>query len=401
MKTSYANETLLTKSEKTQTRNYSNNQIEQWKSIQMSYRSRIDFLLRLARWIEASGSYSNWFQDQVEEFDRMKQIKVDPKAYKLSGRPEGEEFIRAFYELCRQGVPFSESVDFFPGVFSRRAMGILKIAHESRGFEKALRREAELLHKELKAKSQFIGAIIYPAVIIVTAIVFMFIVMTYVLPGFTLLYEGLLGNTEMHWTMQVMVRISNFLTTYWPILATAFVATIIGYPGLRRTVPQVIELEDELLLKIPVISTWILQMETSNFILSLCAVLEVIPGHTTAIQLASSVFANRTLRKKCELAAASLNVSHFTIHDALAAYIPYYEASSTFYKAMRSIYDTGSTKELENYAVILEEEADATQERILQLIPHVLLILVGIVVGFAVFAVYIPLLELVGKMAAK
>lgn len=375
--------------------------LEDWKQIRMSYEGKIEFLNQLASYIEASGSYSEWFRKQVEIFDEMLVKEVDSREFKLSGKPQGEEFCRAFFDLCQKGVPFSESVDYFPGVFSPRAMGTLKIAHESKNFEDTLRREAKLLHKELKSKNQLIGAIIYPAIIILVATIFVFIVMTVILPGFTLLYEGLLGNTQMHWTMEYLIAFSRFFKTYWPVAAMVFVGILIGYPSCRKAIPALMDLEDELILKIPIVSDWVLQMETSNYILSLCAVLEVIQSHSAALNLSTSVFANRWLRKRSELAAAALGVSYFNIHESLAAYIPYYGPSSSFFKVLSSYYDTGSTKELEIFATILEEKADATRERVLQLVPHILLIVVGCIVGFAVFAVYIPLLELVGKMANR
>jgi general secretion pathway protein F len=126
-----------------------------------------------------------------------------------------------------QGSTLSEAMSDYPHVFDAIARSLVSAGESGGGFETMLDRLAVLSRKQLHLRSAIVGAMIYPALLIVVAIGVLALMLLFVLPRFAGLFDTL--DVKLPAMTQFLMACSDFLRSYWwtlPIAAgAAFVAT--------------------------------------------------------------------------------------------------------------------------------------------------------------------------------
>lgn len=149
----------------------------------------------------------------------------------------------------QEGKSFSFAIGKYPKVFSPVYISLIK-AGESSGFlDKILERLANNLEKSQQLKSTIRSALLYPIIIVVLMVVVMTIMMIFVIPQLTSLYSNL--NISLPFTTQVVVGISNFTISFWPLIIGLAVIAFFGYTRWTATASGKL-IRDDLLLRIPV-----------------------------------------------------------------------------------------------------------------------------------------------------
>jgi type IV pilus assembly protein PilC len=149
----------------------------------------------------------------------------------------------------QEGKSFSFAIGKYPKVFSPVYISLIK-AGESSGFlDKILERLANNLEKSQQLKSTIRSALLYPIIIVVLMIAVMTIMMIFVIPQLTSLYSNL--NISLPFTTQVVVGISNFTISFWPLIIGAVIISFFAYTRWTATASGKL-IRDDLLLRIPV-----------------------------------------------------------------------------------------------------------------------------------------------------
>ena len=173
-----------------------------------------------------------------------------------------QEIITSIINDVSEGKTFSQAIAKHPKLFSNIYISIIKAGEASGLLDKVLARLADNLEKQAKLKSTIRGALMYPIIVIILMLVVMSIMMIFVIPQLTVLYENL--NVPLPLPTQILIGISNFVSIFWPvILALAFVG---GYFFKRwsKTLSGRLILDD-VILKIPVFGKLIRQTILAEF----------------------------------------------------------------------------------------------------------------------------------------
>lgn len=173
-----------------------------------------------------------------------------------------QEIITSIINDVSEGKTFSQAISKHPKLFSNIYISIIKAGESSGLLDKVLARLADNLEKQAKLKSTIRSALMYPVIVITLMGAVMIIMMIFVMPQLTVLYENL--DVPLPLPTQILIDLSNFISLFWPVILGLSVA--FGY-FLRRwsnTLSGRLILDD-VILKIPVFGKLIRQTILSEF----------------------------------------------------------------------------------------------------------------------------------------
>ncbi|MBX7222591.1 MAG: type II secretion system F family protein [Blastocatellia bacterium] len=361
-------------------------------------------LTRLASNIEAGVGIADFVRDEVKKYDLMEQTAPSSRAFMLSGRPGAAAgpFMREMaHMMCDLGFDFSKATAQFPGIFDQHLQAVLKAAEKTGDYAPVLRRYCDNLRQRQATRDAIINALSYPVIVLAVAVTVISLFMVMVVPAFKMIYAGLLGPNEQFPPLtEFVIGCSDFVVGHWAVLALLVGLPLGGYLVARKRNRNLRFTEDKLWLRIPVVGTLIAQLEMVNFLTTFIMLIRAGAILTESAELAADAIANGELREAAQKGADVFRMGHVsTLAKALATQDPIFSPASSFYTEMTNFEQTGSLENLERYAELLQHNADQTRQRLLGLLTPVTIIFLSGLVGGLVVALYLPLIQLIGKLA--
>jgi len=138
---------------------------------------------------------------------------------------EGNKKIKKLYaEMIHEingGMSLAESMELFPHVFPKMQSALVEAAEASGNLKEVL---AELV-EEMESSQDFLkkvtGAMVYPIILLLLALVLVAGMMVFVIPKIAGMYDQ--ANVQLPGVTQMVINISNFTVNRWPILIIAIV----------------------------------------------------------------------------------------------------------------------------------------------------------------------------------
>ncbi|HPT41819.1 MAG TPA: type II secretion system F family protein, partial [Candidatus Gastranaerophilaceae bacterium] len=117
-------------------------------------------------------------------------------------------------ELRRQimaGSTFADTIAKYPKIFGQIYIGLVRAGEDSGELEKTLDRLLELLKKEAAIKSKVVGTLMYPAFVILLAMVVVTVMLVFVFPAFKDMFDN--QGKPLPWITAALMSIGEFLKT--------------------------------------------------------------------------------------------------------------------------------------------------------------------------------------------
>jgi len=147
------------------------------------------------------------------------------------------------------GGSFSSALKKYPNNFSSIYISLVKSGEASGKLGEILLRLADNLEKQREFKGKLKGALIYPIMIVIAMVIVMFVMVTFVIPKLLNLYKDF--NVSLPWTTQILIKISDFSSRFWPlIILVSFGVSYLIKKYLSSKAGK--EKFDQLILKTPV-----------------------------------------------------------------------------------------------------------------------------------------------------
>lgn len=201
----------------------------------ISFNDIVDFTRQLAIMLNAGLTL-------IESFEILKQQIKKQSLYKIISDIDKE---------IRGGNTFSSALQKYPQHFPSLYIALVKSGEASGKLNDILLKLAENLEKQREFRGKIKGAMIYPVIVVVGMITVMFIMITFVVPRLLSLYKDF--NVELPITTQILILVSSFCSQFWPlIVGGVFGLTVLVQRFLKTTQGKL--MYDELLLKVPVIN---------------------------------------------------------------------------------------------------------------------------------------------------
>lgn len=124
--------------------------------------------------------------------------------------------IKLLSELLKDiegGQTFASALAKHPKVFSNVYIQLVKAGEAAGVLDQILERLAENLEKQKEFRGKATGALIYPVIVILAMIVVAFIMMIFVIPKLTEMYQDF--GAELPFATQILISLSNFFVNFW------------------------------------------------------------------------------------------------------------------------------------------------------------------------------------------
>lgn len=290
------------------------------------------------------------------------------------------------------GESVSKAFMKHPSVFSPTYIALVKSGEVGGVLDTVLVRLADDMEKQQEFKGKVKGALIYPAIIIIGMIVVAFLMMIFVIPRLTSLYDEF--DAELPLPTRILIGTSEAVINFWPITLALVVGGIFALRAYKKTPAGRFKL-DELQFKIPIIGELqkqvILTELTSTLALMTGAGVSVLEG----LNITSEVVGNAVIGNA--LKDVSLQVEKgFPVSFAFAKHP---EAFPFILSQMVAVgEETGKMEEvLSKVSHVFATESDQKVKGLTSAIEPIVMVILGLGVGFLVIAIILPIYNLTSQ----
>ncbi len=291
-------------------------------------------------------------------------------------------------EKVKKGHPFSVSLKSYPKVFSSFFIAMIKAGEDSGGVDQALLRISDYYYKQLELQSKIKSALAYPILILLVGIGSIIFIFTNVMPKIIPLFTNL--NVELPLPTRILIMISDFLRSNLPWIALFMLLFLLIF---KRAMSNDVfkSYISNLKLKIPIFGQLIFKSEFARF----------------ARALEMSLHSGIPIIKAIDISLPIVN--EFVIKDNLTKSLQELEGGGTLSSALKKsklfppfIYNIISVGEesgklyeaLSNIAESFKTDCEDAVKTLTTLLEPAMVLIIGLVVGFIVSAVLLPIFQL-------
>lgn len=312
--------------------------------------------------------------------------------------PKLRRIIVDIEQEVESGQTLSKAMGKYPKTFSTLFVGLVRAGEVGGVLEESLQRLSSFLEKDMELKRKVKAALTYPAIVVVVALIIVIGLCTFVVPQFVQLFKdlnvGKKGN-ELPLMTQVLVDFSDFLKNRWPV---AIMIVAVGYSatkmfGATRIGRRVI---DRLKLKVPVFGKLTHKIALARFSRTLSTLLVSGVPILQALETVAGTVGNGIISDAIMEARARIREGD-RINDPL-------ERSKMFPPMVVHMISIGEEsgaldQMLTKVAEFYEQEVDTTLQSLTAAIEPVLIVFLGVCVGFIVVAMFMPLIGVISSLS--
>lgn len=302
------------------------------------------------------------------------------------------EIINGIIVDIEEGKPFSIAISKYPQLFSPVYISLIRASETSGLLDKVLGRLADNLEKQQKLKSTIRGALLYPAIVVIGMIAVMVLMMIFVIPQLSVLYQNL--NVPLPLPTRIVMGISNIMTTFWPFLIGFFVLIVFLYRRWYKTMEGKLVV-DNLLLRIPIFG----KLTSQSILTEFTRTFGLLVGSGTLVIEAlnrSSDVAGNIIYKNAIVDLASRVEKGVTIRDAMSQHALF----PPILVEMVSVGEqTGKLDEsLLRVSDYFEREVEQTVKTLTTAMEPFIMVALGAAVAFLIISVITPIYNLTSSI---
>lgn len=296
--------------------------------------------------------------------------------------------LMSMVQELQSGVPLSKAMQGQPATFDKLYQSVVAAAEQSGLMAPVLTQFAEFLEKKQATRQKVIGAMVYPVMLISISFLVMIVLMTYVIPQVTRVFES--TRQKLPFMTEVVMNISAFLTQWgWVLLLTIVCLGWLAHRILKN--PEARLRFDTRCLSMPLIGPVLLAHDTARFSNTMSMLVGANVPILSALKSSRDTLSNTYLRAAIETTELQVREGS-ALSRALGAQGVF---SPLFVHMLRSGEATGQLAEMLKFgAENAEFEADKTTKMFTSILEPVMILLMGSMVLVIVMAVMQPILEM-------
>ena len=170
----------------------------------------------------------------------------------------------------KEGKSLASAMEAHPTVFSKMYVNIIKAGEEGGILHELLPDLAEFLETSAKTRQAIISAMIYPAVLLITGIISVVLLLVFVVPQFSAMFED--SGSEVPPSALFLLNVSDFIQNYGLFMSLGVILAFVFWKRLDKEHRSKLQ-KDKFLLSLPLIGALILYKESAIFSRTLGALL--------------------------------------------------------------------------------------------------------------------------------
>lgn len=300
--------------------------------------------------------------------------------------------LRDIYNRIEQGSNVGDAFSKHPKIFTPFFVNMLRAGEAAGKFDYVLTQLAEFMEKEYDLKRKIRQAFAYPIVVMVMIFLVVAAIMIFVIPAFTGVYEKL-GVSLPGPTIALMFISSNAIYIFPPLIALA-VGLWVLYKRIRLA-PAVKDWLDRKKLSMPMIGPVYHTVVLLKFIRTLSIVVAAGVPLSEAIAISDDVADNVVTSEAVGMVQRNIKRGG-TITEAikLHGFFP-----KTIVQAFSTGEKSGKLDEmLSKFARGVEQDVDDGIRRLVIKIEPMIMVVMSMVIGFILLAIYLPIFDVVRTM---
>ncbi|WPU64011.1 type II secretion system inner membrane protein GspF [Peredibacter starrii] len=291
-------------------------------------------------------------------------------------------------QKVNEGASLAKALQDHPKVFNSVYVNMVEAGEASGTLEIVLLRLADFTEAQVKLKNKIKGAMTYPVIMAVFGFAMMNVIFIFVIPKMAKIFTS--TKRELPFITKVCIWISEFLQNYWWLM----IAAIIGgafllnkYLNTNKGRAQWHSLQ----LKLPVLGMLIKMINVSRFCSTLGTLMNSGVPILTALNIVKNLIPNVHMKDAVEKARISVSEGASITNPLIQS--GYFPALVTH--MIRLGERSGELEPMlkiisENY----EDQVESKISGLTSILEPIMMICLGVAVGFIVFAVVIPMMDL-------
>ncbi len=290
------------------------------------------------------------------------------------------------------GVTLSDALGKHRETFSTLSINIIRAGEASGNLKKSVEYVADNIERNYNLTSKVKSAMMYPAIVLLVFFVIAFLVITIIIPKLTVMIKDLGANVP--WYTKLLITSGDFMGAYWWAVLVVIFGAFGGVAYYLNTFEGKKEW-DQIKLKLPVIGTMFRYVYISRFSENLAVLLAGGIPIIKAITIVSAVIGNTSyeelLLRTAENVKRGENMSDVLSRSPL---IP-----PMVSQMIKIGEDSGQIDSvLGHITKFYTQEVELMAKNMSTLIEPILMIIIGIGVGFMAVGVLMPIYNIAGQI---
>jgi type II secretory pathway component PulF len=299
----------------------------------------------------------------------------------LESRGIPADVSRELRQDVMEGRSLSDAMAKQPRIFSELYINMVRAGESSGALVEVLRRMADHFERFAQVQTKFTSALIYPAFVAVVGIGIMFFFMTFMLPKFMSIFEGM--NVPLPVMTRILIGISAAFAGYWWLMLIVLALLAILFKRFQASAEGRRKL-DQWKMSVPVFGKVIKLNLFGQFARTLSTLLENGVPVLTALKITEQIIPNTIVKEAISKTREEVTDGK-TIAQPLAR-------SKVFPQLMVDLVkigeDTGDVPgALKNVADTYENELNIALRVMMNMIEPVMIVVMALGVGFLLLSV--------------
>lgn len=289
-----------------------------------------------------------------------------------------------------QGAALSESFARHPAIFPRLAVEMAGMAEAGGNLAESMSKLADHMETGAEITRKVKGALSYPIVVMCISFITVLVMVTFILPRFTKLFNQM--GAKLPWTTQMLISVSHAVTCYWYLFLGGTIALVyltrkyLRTPGGKRRF-------DSLALKTPVIGDVVNKIVLSRVLACMSTLLGSGVPMLRALETSGAAANNEIVKDALLRASRDVAEGNATSQSLRAAGI----FPPLVLQMVASGEKTGELPAMLEYVCTLyDRETEAKVKSLTSIIEPIMIVVLGVIVGFIAMSVIVPIYSLVG-----
>ncbi len=313
-------------------------------------------------------------------------IKCLDTLYRQAVKRPTREALMGVYEGVQKGLGLSIAMNQ-QGAFPSLLINMVESGEMSGSLDTIMMRMAEHFEKEHKLKSKVTNAMIYPIALMVTGVVVMMVLLGFVIPKFFTMFESM--GAELPAITKMLLALSTFVQEKWLLILLVFAGAVVVAVMAWKS-KQGRRVISGAMLKLPFFGKLQKTIITARFSRSLATLFASGMSLITALEISTRVVGNAMLDFYMDSAIEQVRkgVSLSLVIEKVGVFPPMFSSMVSVGEESGALDDI-----LYKTAVFYDDEADSAISAMVASIEPIMIVALGIVVGFIVLSVILPMMS--------
>jgi len=303
-----------------------------------------------------------------------------------------KKVLRQVKESVQTGLTLTEAVRENGGYFDDLYIHMVEAGETSGTLHVVLKRISTYRENKDSLIRKVKAALVYPTIVLVVAIAVTMIMLTYIVPLFVNMFQGI--EAQLPLPTRIVVSSSDFFSNYFLSIVLIVVLIVLVMRLLLRSTKGRSWI-DKNLLRIPVVGDLIKKTAVARFSRTLGTLVSSGVSILEALDVTSRTAGNKVIEKAVKNAYQAIAEGK-TITQPLTD-------SGVFPPMVTQMIAIGErTGELgamlDKIAIHYEEEVDTAVASLTAVLEPMIIVVMGIIIGGILMAMYLPMFEMIGKI---